>query len=47
MSTDCEIMLTTEQKDTLYGVGFESESDLKNWIILNPSGVTTRSLNEG
>ncbi len=47
MSTKCEIMLTTEQKDTLYGVGFESESDLKNWIILNPSGVTTRELNEG
>ena len=47
MSTNCEIMLTTEQKDTLYGVGFESESDLKNWIILNPSGVTTRELNEG
>ena len=47
MSTDCHIMLTTEEEDTLYGVGFESESDLKNWIILNPSGVTTRSLNEG
>ena len=46
MSTDCEIMLTTEQKDTLYGVGFESNSDLKNWVILNPSGVTTRSFNE-
>ena len=46
MSTDCKIMLTTEQKDTLYGVGFESNSDLKNWVILNPSGVTTRSLNE-
>ena len=46
MSTDCEIMLTTEKKDTLYGVGFESNSDLKNWVILNPSGVTTRSLNE-
>ena len=46
MSTDCVIMLTTEKKDTLYGVGFESNSDLKNWVILNPSGVTTRSLNE-
>ena len=46
MFTDCNIMLTTQQKDTLYGVGFESESDLKNWVILNPSGVTQREYNE-
>ena len=24
----------------------ESESDLKNWVILNPSGVTQRKYNE-
>jgi hypothetical protein len=43
MSTDDPIMLTTEQKDTLYGIGFESDSDLKNWKILKPSGVTNRN----
>lgn len=43
MTTDNLIMLTTEQKDTLYGIGFESDSDLKNWKILKPSGVTNRN----
>ena len=43
MTTDDPIMLTTEQKDTLYGIGFESDSDLKNWKILKPSGVTNRN----
>ena len=33
-------MITTEKADSLYGIGFESDSDLKNWQILNPSGVT-------
>jgi len=28
----------------LYGVGFESDSDMKNWKILSPSGVTGREL---
>ena len=35
-------MITTAEKDTLYGIGFESDSDLQNWIILKPSGVTDR-----
>ena len=39
-------MITTLDTDTLYGVGFESDSDLKNWKILSPSGVTGRSLSE-
>ena len=43
MTTDNPIMLTTEQRDTLYGIGFESDSDLKNWKILKPSGVTNRN----
>ncbi len=47
MSTHCKIMVTTQKKDTLYGIGFESDSNLKNWVILKPSGVTTRNLNEG
>ena len=36
------VMITTLKKDTLYGVGFESDSDLQNWKILRPSGVTNR-----
>lgn len=30
--------------DSLTGVGFESDSDLKNWTIFKPSGVTNREL---
>lgn len=42
LHTKENIMITTEKADSLYGVGFESDSDLKNWRILNPSGVTGR-----
>ena len=35
------IKLVTEL-DTLTGVGFESDSNLENWVIHNPSGVTGR-----
>lgn len=44
MFTQDSIMLTTQQNDTLFGVGFESDSDLENWKILKPSGVTDRQL---
>ena len=37
--TKDSIMITTLDSDTLYGRGFESNSDLENWRILNPSGV--------
>ena len=37
-----KVMITTLEKDTLYGVGFESDADLQNWKIINPSGVTNR-----
>lgn len=30
--------------DSLTGIGFESDSDLKNWVIYKPSGVTSREL---
>ena len=33
-------MITTLEKDTLFGKGFESNADLESWRILNPSGVT-------
>ena len=44
LHTKEQIMITTPEADTLYGVGFESDSDLKNWKIINPSGVTGRGL---
>ena len=45
LKTEEKIMITTLDRDTLYGIGFESDSDLKNWKILSPSGVTSRVLN--
>ena len=45
LKTEEKIMITTLDEDTLYGIGFESDSDLKNWKILSPSGVTSRVLN--
>ena len=42
MNTVDSVMITTLEKDTLHGVGFESDSDLQNWKILKPSGVTDR-----
>ncbi len=38
--TQANIMITTLENDTLFGTGFESNSNLKNWKILNPTGVT-------
>ena len=38
--TKDSIMITTLDSDTLFGRGFESNSDLENWRIINPSGVT-------
>jgi len=39
--TDQPIVLTT-LTDTLYGVGFESDANLQNWTITQPTGVTYR-----
>ena len=39
--SDVEVKITTEA-DTLYGIGFESDAGLNNWIIKNPRGVTDR-----
>ena len=44
MSTDDPIMLTTQKNDTLYGVGFESDSDFQNWKVIKPTGVTDRGM---
>ena len=40
--TNETIMITTLENDTLYGIGFESNSNLENWKILNPSGISGR-----
>lgn len=42
LRTKDSIMITTLDQDTLYGIGFESDSNLENWKIINPSGVTGR-----
>lgn len=39
--TDQPIILTT-LTDTLYGIGFESDANLENWTITEPTGVTYR-----
>jgi len=42
--SDTTVMLTTEEHDTLYGVGFESNADLSRRVIHNPWGVTARHI---
>ena len=44
--TNDPIMLTTENNDTLYGVGFESDVSMDHWKILQPSGLTERIKDE-
>ena len=38
------VMFTTSEGDTLYGVGFESDSDLEEWRIFKPFGITRDGL---
>ncbi len=37
--TSDSVIFVTEKKDTLYGIGFESDIELNNWKILQPTGV--------
>ena len=37
--TSDSVIFITEKKDTLYGIGFESDIELSNWKILQPTGV--------
>ena len=37
--TSDNVIFITENKDTLYGIGFESDIELNNWKILQPTGV--------
>ena len=38
------IMFTTTEGDTLYGVGFESDSDLEEWRIFRPFGISREGI---
>jgi len=38
------MVLTTENHDTLYGDGFESDANLDNYVITNPHGKSSRSI---
>ena len=38
------VLFTTSIGDTLYGVGFESDSDLEEWRIFRPIGISPESL---
>ena len=42
--SDTVVMVTTTAQDTLYGIGFESEPDLSQWIIQQPWGVSDRRI---
>lgn len=42
ITSDEHVMFTTQEMDTLYGVGFTSDIDLSHWKILKPTGVTGR-----
>ena len=37
--TSDSVIFITEKKDTLYGIGFESDIELNNWKIIQPTGV--------
>lgn len=37
-----DLVTITTEKDTLYGVGFESDRHLENWVIKKPWGVSQR-----
>ena len=37
--TSDSVIFITEKKDTLYGIGFESDIELNNWKILQPTVV--------
>lgn len=42
VTTNDTVMLTTQSRDTLHGIGFESNVDLTHWKIYKPWGVTER-----
>lgn len=45
IQSDSLVMIVTQYQDTLFGRGFEAESDLSRRVIHEPWGVTDRSVN--
>lgn len=45
IQSDSLVMIVTQYQDTLFGRGFEAESDLSRRVIHEPWGVTDRSIN--
>lgn len=45
--SDSAVMVATQKRDTLYGKGFESTSDLSHWVIKHPSGITDKHVDFG
>ncbi len=43
--TDDRVMVTDRQGDTVYGLGFESNSDLSHWVIKQPRGLAKKGVN--
>jgi len=43
--TDDRVTVTNRQGDTLYGLGFESNSDLSRWVIKQPRGLAKKGVN--
>jgi len=39
ITSNDSVMFTTQDKDTMYGIGFESDMDLTEWRIKKPHGV--------
>ena len=37
--SEVDVMVTTQEKDTLYGTGFESDPHMIDWTILKPRGI--------
>lgn len=40
--SDTLVTIITDEQDTLYGKGLESEPDLGHWVILKPWGISQR-----
>ncbi len=44
--TNDSVVFASNESDTLYGIGFESDVDLTHWKIFHPRGVTEREFGE-
>lgn len=42
--SDTIVTIITEEQDTLYGKGLESDPDLGHWVILKPWGISQRRI---